>query len=296
MSDILLSSGEIKDVVDVVASAGLTIGLTKSGAVFAMGLNRWGQCGVPIGTFVHVYNLSYISLPPVRKIEAGLQHALALTLTGKIYGWGKGTRGQLADHSNVKDVTAPPVHIPMQDEVLDISLGFTHTAVLTSKGEVYVWGKGMSDIPNPSSLGETYQDQLKPRKLTIPGNRKVAEICSSSFSLVARTEDGALWAMGLGEQDKKAIPNLIPVFAFDVDDQLILQKGSLLRKGHNRVNLVCSNGEILQVILYGKEAYVKWEFENIISLRNKINFAAGDRVLDFSSGWMHDLVILERKN
>ena len=294
LQDVLTSSGEVKDVVDIVASAGLTIGLTKAGAVFAFGLNRWGQCGVPIGKFVHVYNLSYLSLPPVNKIDAGLQHAIALTTSGKIYGWGKGSRGQLSDHSSVQDVNAAPVPIPFNDEILDVSLGFTHSAVLTTKGEVFVWGKGMSDIPNPSSLGETYQDQRKPRKLAVPG--PVVEICSSSFSLVARTENGALWAMGLGEQDKKAIPNFIPVFAFDSEEQLVLEKGSYMRKGHNRVNIVRSNGELYQIILHDKEAYVKWEFDNLASLKKEVNFLAGDRLIDFSSGWMHDLIIVDKQS
>ena len=46
-SAVLFSTGEVDDVVDIVASAGLTLGLKRSGAVFSFGLNRWGQCGQP---------------------------------------------------------------------------------------------------------------------------------------------------------------------------------------------------------------------------------------------------------
>lgn len=43
----VVSGGDVHDVVDIIASAGLTIGLTKSGTVFSFGLNRYGQCGSP---------------------------------------------------------------------------------------------------------------------------------------------------------------------------------------------------------------------------------------------------------
>ena len=50
----ILNCGEIENTVDIISSAGLTIGLTKSGKVYAFGLSRWGQCGV--SRFDRYYN------------------------------------------------------------------------------------------------------------------------------------------------------------------------------------------------------------------------------------------------
>ena len=287
------SCTKVQDVIDVVASAGLTVGLTKTGQVFAFGLNRWGQCGVPSKKAMHHYSPVFLPLPPIAKIDVGLQHVIALSKTGKLFGWGKGNRGQLADARDVGDKNEHPLRISMKDEIQDISLGFNHSAALTADGEVLVWGKGMSNAKKTSNIGaEIYQDQDTPRKLKIPGNVKISEICSSSFSLVARCTDGSVWALGLGEYDRIAICDFIPVFAQDSDDQLVLNADALLRRGHQRVSII-ENNRISQILIHNREAYVKDEFDNLQSASDSFNYDAGERMVDLSIGWKHELAIID---
>lgn len=263
--------------------------------MFAFGLNRWGQCGTPSKKAMHHYKPVFLPLPPIAKVDVGLQHCLALSRTGKLFGWGKGNRGQLSDARNVEDKNEHPLRISMKENIKDISLGFNHSAVLTVDGNVHVWGKGMSDIPKRSSnIAEIYEDQLTPRRLSIPGNRLVLEICSSSFTLVARCHDGTIWAMGLGEYDRIAIANFIPVYAFESDEQLVLEKDALLRKGHQRVTIARVDGEISQIILHNREAYVKNEFENLQKATVSIDAGAGERVVDISIGWKHELLVVNK--
>ena len=283
----------VHDVIDIVASAGLTVGLTKTGQVFALGLNRWGQCGVPSYRAMHHYSPVFLPLPPIAKIDVGLQHAVALSRTGKIFGWGKGNRGQLGDARDVGDKNEHPLRISIKEDVQDISLGFNHSAALTTNGEVLVWGKGMSNERKISKIGaEIYEDQNKPRKVKIPGNKNVVEICSSSFTLVARCEDGSVWALGLGEYDRIAVCDFIPVFAQDSDDQLVLTQDVLLRKGHERVSII-ENDKVSQILVHGREAYVKDEFDNLRSARASFDYNAGERMVDLSIGWKHELTIID---
>ena len=283
----------VHDVIDVAASAGLTVGLTKTGQVFSLGLNRWGQCGVPSKKAIHHYAPVFLPLPPISRIDVGLQHAVALSRTGKVFGWGKGNRGQIGNADDVGDKNEHPLRISINDDVQDISLGFNHSAALTVNGEVLVWGKGMSDSKKASNIGaEIYEDQNTPRKVKIPGNKKVQEICSSSFSLVARCVDGSVWALGLGEYDRIAICDFTPVFALDSDDQLVLSDDALLRKGHQRVSVI-ENDKIFQILVHNREAYVKDEFDNLRSARESINYDEGERIIDLSIGWKHELAIID---
>lgn len=221
--------------VDVRCSAGLTIALTDQGDLYSFGLNRWGQCGVDQSTTmignsrnkhgIHVFVPTKILFPgsddnrnninnknysndsdsdigsdsgsgsKVISYDIGLQHGIAVCENGKVYTWGKGTRGQLGDGKN--DTSATPV-LPalysMNDiekykmiiknravekssasavadvsdvlkESLDgmegmigkpiqVAAGFAHTSVLTSKGEIYLWGKGMSLVPKGTAKGD----------------------------------------------------------------------------------------------------------------------------------------------
>lgn len=287
----LMSQG-LDNVVDIHASAGLTVGLTKTGQVFTFGLNRWGQCGAP-SKGMHHYTLAYVSLPPVTKVDVGLQHCLALTSTGKVYGWGKGDRGQLGDSPEIIDRNDKPIRIDVREKAIDVSVGFNHSAILTADGEVYIWGRGMSDILKKSDEeAEIYNDQYIPRKVTVPGNKKVIEICSSNFTLVVRCEDGGLWALGLGERDRIAIPNFISVYAFESDDQLILDDKSVLIKGHQRITVLHSSGAISQILVHGREAYVKSDLD---TLQEVVAACADKIVVDLSTGWKHDLLILREK-
>jgi alpha-tubulin suppressor-like RCC1 family protein len=60
-SEMKLEDGEQAEF--VCCSAGLTAVLTQSGKVYALGLNRWGQCGIGSDTPHHLYELSRVKLP-----------------------------------------------------------------------------------------------------------------------------------------------------------------------------------------------------------------------------------------
>lgn len=153
-------------VVDLSCSAGLTVFLTETGSVYSLGLNRWGQCGSSSEENAHMFQPTHVlDLPACRKIDAGLQHCIALTNEGDVYTWGKANKGQLGIIAEAKDLppSALPTRVPLEQPYKDgkkgrnlaesgtdtvkaksISAGFAHSAALSTDGSVYVWGKGMA--------------------------------------------------------------------------------------------------------------------------------------------------------
>ncbi|KAH9254198.1 hypothetical protein BASA81_007787 [Batrachochytrium salamandrivorans] len=85
--------------VKVSASASLTLGMDKHGSAFALGTNRWGQCGVADFTGRGIYVPTPIHMAdgdkPVLDICAGSQFGVACDEDGDLFTWGKGEFGQL---------------------------------------------------------------------------------------------------------------------------------------------------------------------------------------------------------
>jgi len=219
-----------------------------------------------------------------------------------IYTWGKGLRGQLGvgdfdsthtpavislwhpdDDKNSngtdadieaeeersekrKNSTDPQSIHPRDENPIQVSAGFAHTACVTQSGNVYVWGKGMSVVPKSNSNNDAgagagtsakvswkvsvYEDQLRPRKVRLPPGVLAVEVISSNFSLVIRDASGRLWALGMGEYDRNMIVEPVPVqkailgqldYNEDAVAQAVLSPSTMLKKGHQRVVLIPSS-------------------------------------------------------
>ncbi|CAI5713012.1 unnamed protein product [Peronospora effusa] len=75
-------------------------------------------------------------------ITCGAQHSLAITDAGELYTWGSGEDGRLG-HGDMRDRAVPrKVMSLLRESVVNASCGGAHTAVLTAKGTVYMFGRG----------------------------------------------------------------------------------------------------------------------------------------------------------
>lgn len=119
----------------IVCSAALTLLLTESGRLFALGANSYGQCGVGKES-VSVQLPEPVSLDGGRVVDitAGFQHGLAVTESGSVFSWGKGERGQLG-YGNA-NVSAPQEIIALKGtRITQVSAGFNHSSALSGRTE-----------------------------------------------------------------------------------------------------------------------------------------------------------------
>ncbi|KAL4159198.1 hypothetical protein PRNP1_004964 [Phytophthora ramorum] len=78
----------------------------------------------------------------IAMIACGAQHSLAITDAGELYTWGSGEDGRLG-HGDMRDRAVPrKVMSLLRESVVGASCGGAHTAVLTSKGKVFTFGRG----------------------------------------------------------------------------------------------------------------------------------------------------------
>lgn len=77
------------------------------------------------------------------KAGCGNRHSICLSACGKVFTWGKGDRDMRASSNDYFDPIDPFDNQKFKKEELsfiEISAGVTHSAAVTSTGELYMWG------------------------------------------------------------------------------------------------------------------------------------------------------------
>ena len=72
-------------------------------------------------------------------VSAGLAHSLALTASGAVWSWGKGSGGRLG-HGDEEDQQMPKHIAALQGTALAVSAGATHSLARTADGAACFWG------------------------------------------------------------------------------------------------------------------------------------------------------------
>ncbi|KAG0464929.1 hypothetical protein HPP92_019093 [Vanilla planifolia] len=86
--------------------------------------------------------LSFPSVHPIFRMACGGAHAIALTRNGRVFTWGRGTRGQLG-HGDLENRLQPElVEFFEGCTVNDISAGWNHSAFATGSGHLFMCGDG----------------------------------------------------------------------------------------------------------------------------------------------------------
>jgi len=119
-----------------------TLLLDEQGGLYAFGDDAYGQLGLGRSErYVRTpQKVQYLARNQITRIEAGENHAGAITSTGECYIWGYNSSGQLGN-GNTGDLLVP-TKLEFSDQVKAISCGGHHTFVQLQGGDVYVFGRG----------------------------------------------------------------------------------------------------------------------------------------------------------
>jgi alpha-tubulin suppressor-like RCC1 family protein len=123
-------------------------------------------------------------------ISCGFEHSLALTESGRVFGWGHNFYGQLG--VNVMH-SSEPIIIELNDlEIKKISCDLGHSLLLSCDGDIYAFGwNRWGEIGNG-----TQEEQRFPIKLEL--NNKFIDIASHYYYQISMSQsiDGIYYVWG----------------------------------------------------------------------------------------------------
>ncbi|XP_019870124.2 secretion-regulating guanine nucleotide exchange factor-like [Aethina tumida] len=164
--------------------------ITMNGDLLVAGTGSSGQLGLG-GDFDDNYPYTISKVPNVEDIAcvaAGKHHTVSLKKDGTVISWGENIHGQLGINPIVSN-SYIPMEVYKNKEFDEIYAGWTHTAALTKKGDVFTWGRNTF-----GQLGSFRSNIHKPEK--IPNLSNIAHLSLGSEHNVAVTKDDRLFTWG----------------------------------------------------------------------------------------------------
>ena len=179
-------AGFLAGVVAIATKKFHSLALKADGAVWAWGLNDFGQLGNGTAGGASATPAEVSGLADVIAIAAGADHSLALKADGTVRAWGGGLLGNGAN-----TISPTPVQVSNLAGVIAIATGADHSLALKADGTVQAWG-----FNGLGQLGDgTTTDRLTP--VPVSGITEVTGIAGGFHHSVALKSDGTVWAWGL---------------------------------------------------------------------------------------------------
>ncbi|CAL4080439.1 unnamed protein product, partial [Meganyctiphanes norvegica] len=181
--------------------------ITETGRIFMIGSNDMGQLG--LGNTNPVNKPSCVkALKPDRAVQVacGRSHTIAACESGAVYAWGHNGDGQLGT-GVLGDSYHPSLVLQLDQPALAVAAGSTHSILLTSNGELYVWGS--NDV---GQLGLDVDVQLVPMLMTL--NEPIVAVEAGYYHTLALTDVTHWYVWGrndFGQQGLDADVQLGPV-------------------------------------------------------------------------------------
>jgi hypothetical protein len=179
----------------VKCGANFSMAITEEGCVFAWGSNEKGQLGLGHRQTPVARPTKVPGLPPVRDLGCGWCHALALTRTGEVWGWGYNEEGEVG-HSDLQTLLSP-TKTPLKG-IVKLFSGSYHAFGLTASGTLLGWGWNTF-----GQLG--FKGEAASVPLPVPFEGVVDVACGGSFTL-ALTRGGDLYSWGKNPNGQLGIP------------------------------------------------------------------------------------------
>ncbi|XP_072386929.1 E3 ubiquitin-protein ligase HERC2 [Diabrotica undecimpunctata] len=177
--------------------------VSQEGKLYACGEGTNGRLGLGHSNNVPTPRpIPFLSQYVIKKVavHSGGKHAMALTLDGKVFSWGEGEDGKLG-HGNRLNLDKPRMIEALRSKkIRDIACGSSHSAAITSSGELFSWGLG-----EYGRLGHGDNvTQLKPKLVkTLVGHRIVQVACGSrDAQTLALSDEGLVFSWGDGDFGK----------------------------------------------------------------------------------------------
>ncbi|XP_033958325.1 regulator of chromosome condensation [Pseudochaenichthys georgianus] len=169
----------------------------EAGQVLVLGQGDVGQLGLGENT-IERKKPALVSLPEeIVEVIAGGMHTVCLSVTGQVYTFGCNDEGALGRDTSEEGSEMVPGKVVLEEKVVQVSAGDSHTAALTEEGAVYLWGS-FRDNSGVIGLLEPMKTCTLPIK--VPMTEAVVKIASGNDHLILVTLEGNLYSSGTAEQ------------------------------------------------------------------------------------------------
>ncbi|MEE1061349.1 MAG: hypothetical protein UH080_05935 [Ruminococcus sp.] len=161
-------------------------------------LYLWGYCekgGLGDGT-------SQMSAAPikilsdVKSVSIGNSHSAAIMQNGDLYMWGFNSRGQIGNGEVSDEYNSVPKPIKVMSGVVKVSVGGLHTAAITEKQELYLWG---DNTYGQLGIGSSFSYKEEPVKVM----EKIKDVSLGDYTsgAIEKTRYGTLYLWGDNRHD-----------------------------------------------------------------------------------------------
>ncbi|RDD45256.1 Ultraviolet-B receptor UVR8 [Trichoplax sp. H2] len=178
----------------------------EDGKVYSWGLGKYGILGQGnLRSRFAPLKIASFKSSNVIDISCHELHAAAVTSSGELYTWGKGSENfnRLGYLCQNKQTSPALVHSLSAYTIFSVACGYNHTLAVTNTGSVYSFGDNSN---SQLGVGDT-EPYAEPQLVTVLNDENIIKVACGKYHSAALSAKGNLFLWGLGDDGQLGLGN-----------------------------------------------------------------------------------------